>query len=558
MTPLVQKFSISRYSLNKPDYNFWKHFHSINSLICFEIIGHLKSEKFKVGSRAKSDSRPIYETYKQIEKLDVPRHLQCVKSYTISQQNKSSDSETESGNSSVNSELSQTASTTIVDVENINSDCEKLADIEIIGRQDSGMEEEEIMYKAKTIRNTNGQSTSTSHIMGTVENCRELTLPLPIEINYYNSREKIAIQKLFNMFHQVHQDHINSCFYLEGMYENATYFLNRLEDSYELISVSSHERKQVKNVFDKKALIRYVNSDFDMLDFGRGHEWDFNFMTGKIRSYLPLKPIQRLFIFLRISTALITHPDQTSQVLNRNPVGSRLTQLAIQKYKTASPEDTAMYYENLIKTMNIMEDYENHSLTLKFLWSFDYRSGNFFLNENAYFNLKTIESRVLTYYNRKFQTGSKPESGSETKIVKNAENLSRMKNEFISNLYCISKSLSTKPKFQLILISLAYMTFGATKYIIPFFDYQNKTFENYFSPEQVKVISQANDLKVSLLEFLKRLLVHFNLFDMYHVLTDIIPKAVEMELFILSEPTREFAERNRLRRLTVLSENKLN
>ena len=168
----------------------------------------------------------------------------------------------------------------------------------------------------------------------------------------------------------------------------------------------------------------------------------------------------------------------------------------------------------------MMEQYEQQSMTLQFLWSFDHRTGKFFLNEHAFFSFSTIKTKIIFYFTQK-----------HGKTLDQAE-------KFINDLYFVSKSLSMRPKFQLILISLSYMAYSAlTNVVLPVFKEQCEI-PNYFTNVQKNLLEEKNSRKFILLQLMKILLVHFDLHVTFDVLKDLVPRAVEMELFILSDSSK--------------------
>ena len=266
---------------------------------------------------------------------------------------------------------------------------------------------------------------------------------------------------------------------------------------------------------------------FDALAHFRGKMWDFNFVKNKVNDHLPssrCEPIQRSFIFYGIATVAT----ETDKAPMSHPVFWTLLTFALKKYpsikseylngdgfsSTSSNSILQKDLNNLIKCLNIVDIMEHHSVTIQFLWSFDYRSGKFILNEHAHFGFNTLKTKIFFHYNQH----KRPISESE---------------KFISDLYSISKSLSSRPKFQIILISVAYLGFWAIQYVIPIFKEQCEI-KGYFSEEQVEGITEKNRKKHVLMDFFWKLMVHFEVADIFKTLIDIVPKAVEMELFILT------------------------
>ena len=181
--------------------------------------------------------------------------------------------------------------------------------------------------------------------------------------------------------------------------------------------------------------------------------------------------------------------------------------------------------KQLWKCLDMMDKLEQHSLTIQFLWSFDHNNGKFYWNEHAYFSFSTLKTKILFYYSQRQSSSSTSKRKDEA-------------DKFISDLYLVSKSLSNRPKFQLILISIAYLGYWATKYVIPLFQEQ-KEVKGYFHDHEIKSIEAKNERKFLVSKFLWRLLVHFEMDGIFEAMKELIPKAVEMELFVLSDSSRD-------------------
>ena len=229
------------------------------------------------------------------------------------------------------------------------------------------------------------------------------------------------------------------------------------------------------------------------------------------------------------------------------PLGARVMFLAMNNLKNHGDPNNhhlpnSLTYHNLmLKILGDVETIERHCLTLRFLWSFDHKSGRYLLNEHTYFSFEILKTKILFYYSQNFLPGAE---------------------KFISDLFSVSKSLSLRPKFQLILICIIYMSNAATLYLSPIFRnhcsssvqnysqngqqvYINNIQNNYYQTTGSALSAYQADLIYGikkqienhfiLVQCLRHLVVHFDMENIFDTLLRVIPKCVEMELFILSD-----------------------
>ena len=195
--------------------------------------------------------------------------------------------------------------------------------------------------------------------------------------------------------------------------------------------------------------------------------------------------------------------------------------------------------ETLKKCMHNVDSIDNITLTIQFLWTFDHVKGRFYLNEYAYFSFETLKTKIYFYFSHNSAADATSASQGIKKPLQEAE-------KFILKLYNISKLLSTRPKFQLILLTILY-SIDASMQGQPLTSYLRSPGLQgqlgqlgqayYFTKEQYQVLSEYEEkrmVNLALVRDLKRFAVHFDLKDIYDGLCEIIPKAIEMDLFVLS------------------------
>ena len=168
---------------------------------------------------------------------------------------------------------------------------------------------------------------------------------------------------------------------------------------------------------------------------------------------------------------------------------------------------------------NMLNIIEGFSMTLQFLWNFDHQSNKFYLSEQAHFSFETLKTKILFFYSR--------------------NNLPQLEAEiFVRNLYNVAKTLSMRPKFQLILISLYYIDLVMLDITIPLFREQTNLI-NYFTRNEIDLLNFNIEKNNTMMVLLEKLLVHFDLYKAFQILKDVIPRAVEMELFMLSKVSKQ-------------------
>lgn len=168
-----------------------------------------------------------------------------------------------------------------------------------------------------------------------------------------------------------------------------------------------------------------------------------------------------------------------------------------------------------------VENIDKTALTLQLLWTFDYNTKRFYLSESTYFSFQTFKTKVYLYYT------------SHGWKVEHAES-------FIFKIYSVSKLLSMRPKFQLILITISFLMNSSTvsKYDHPFITYlrtQVKVPVN-FTKEQLQLLSEYEEkmtINLTLRNNLQMFLVHFDLKNIYDTLCEVVPQMIEMEIFVL-------------------------
>lgn len=220
---------------------------------------------------------------------------------------------------------------------------------------------------------------------------------------------------------------------------------------------------------------------------------------------------------------------QTSEPYMKIGFGALLTYLAMGKYNNFKENNNNTIF--LLKFMKLINIFEDHLVNLQFLWNFDPDNKRFYLDEFTYFNFETLKTKILFHFSAKGLSQDAADG-------------------FITNLNKVSEILSKLPKFQLILISVIYGIDLTMKLYMPMFEEQvraqnqfsnHQTFETrlsstykYFTETEIK--KGLNSIKNShlCLEMLKKLLSHFQLLNIFNILIQVIPLAVEMELFRLS------------------------
>ena len=354
-------------------------------------------------------------------------------------------------------------------------------------------------------------------------------IPPEVENTVFNE----SFQKLYQVFRQIHTDQQNSCFYLEGIYENPSFLIKKYGaniDSKELISITSCRSSKIN---ENNIMNYWDDSDFKFLEF----IGDYSFVKEKIKDYLPLKTSQSLFLFFRIALLHVS-PDKKAVV---GHTGTRLVSLAIEKYLNSTSKNLSLHYDNLLKSAELLTIMEEHSVTLQFLWSFDHKTGKFYLNEHSHFDFNTIKTKILFYYSqnnaKNAATNEHNEQNEQSRSQQDKDRIEAEIQKFILDLYTVSKSLSMRPKFQLVLISLAYMVYASLKYMKPLYVSQT-SIDGYFTPEQNYRTSERICKAYYLASVLKKFLVYFDLNNVMDILEYLIPKAVKMDLFVLSDSTK--------------------
>ena len=154
----------------------------------------------------------------------------------------------------------------------------------------------------------NGKSLSSSQVQVTKGTSKPRSIPLhvdrdvdipivksrPIVYHIPNSGDVFKIQKIYNLLKQVHQDQIDTSFYLSGIFENATYYCSRATNPLELISVESSfmkycalsSNKMQKNCEQKMKHLRGQYADLLTLPKYCGNFW---------RIFRKLKKFWRIF-----------------------------------------------------------------------------------------------------------------------------------------------------------------------------------------------------------------------------------------------------------------------
>jgi len=295
---------------------------------------------------------------------------------------------------------------------------------------------------------------------------------------------------------------------------------NVIINSVELISVENYQKKNLAAKFTK---------DWMNLSDGGENNTNFKFMSDHLKGYMAFEPFQSIASFLRTVFYICyqcafagriqargggetrgsysLNPDTTQDV--QYLCTSGLMANAVQKFLNAPPSDRKKCGENLLNNMALIKVFQQHLVTFKFLFCFDHRCGKFYLNEYSHFNLATLKTKILFYFN-------------ERGNVEEYDN-------FVNNLYSVSKQLSARPKFQLALVCLCYMITMQTDIMVPVL---TKQFDQ--RDEITNLENRVGNLR-NLKSNLVKLLVQFDLFDIFSGLLEIIPKAVEMQLFLMSD-----------------------
>ena len=523
MTPLIGKIPIFRYSTEgfKPYFMLWKEFFSVNSLICSRVVEYFKN--LDSGSQLDRDHRNAGAGCDLDDQTDTDSDL------TNIDRNHDRDQEICVEEMSVDESWKQY---------NLQKDIQDIDNVNKISK------EFKTRYNKKEI-NTYGINHTNIE---------------KIEIMYKNDAHMKSLRKLYSAFNQINQDQLNSSFYLEGMFENPSYIFNKF--GRELTQLSSKELVSIetpKNLapgLTQNSFLGFWDSQHvtnmevvgDFEDFGR-HALQSScsntstttttntcWSRKKINNYHPLKISVHVHKFAQILINTVSMDgleragNKTQEILQNvggveriivTP-GIQVISWAISKLNSIQYRNifgSEFLYKNVLNSLQIINVVGNTTLQLQFLWNFDHQTGRFYLNEHAHFSFETLKTKIKFYHNSK---------GLEQREAEN----------FILQLYTVAKTLSMRPKFQLILISLAFAGHTMLCCTRPIFHEQCQV-SGYYTKSEIESLNIKLHIYNRCLNLYTELLNTFELTEIFSILKDLIPKAIQMELFLLSNVSKQ-------------------
>ena len=297
----------------------------------------------------------------------------------------------------------------------------------------------------------------------------------------YNQIISRQDNKFYNIFKQIHIDDCNKCNYLEFIFESYSYLFHRgyaphshnEEDSVELLSIESNVKV---SKFNSEGNTIPENEDLHIYITNSSRISQIESLTGlnslkrEINTYIPRELFQKMADFIAVFVQMIYEyiPGKWAAGSNEKMKQGKfcpyqIFNLCIRKYLTllkqneasgvkSESRDLVVHDQSKDKSLSlvyylwcVIEDYtylRQQLITLSFLWSYDHRSGKFYLNKQAYFSIISLKTKIMTYFS--------------ANKLQDCE-------AFISDLMTLARALSAKPKFQLVLIVI-YITCKNTSF----------------------------------------------------------------------------------------------
>ena len=430
------------------------------------------------------------------------------------------------------------------------------------------------------------------------DKCRSVEI-IPLNQTKLQTHTETLSKTLFKMFKQFHQDDINSCNYLIEMFESLNSLAKKSEnyrssmmstDSIEIVALTQAEPFSIgKSMLDRKeqadnisdwlpywSAVDAIKMD-DNLHSGSPH----SFLKNNMNDHLPLKKYQKYRLFIKVLMSLVFdcvpetllrgNRGNCDSFMNSNEFSDPSSELGLPQnqinflciYREGINMVMKCVYENTKYTaagnndiiLNeakksipneyfkmMMEYYKKLKLqliTLQFLWSYDHRYERFYLNENVYFSLNTLKRKIEFYFAKKLDATHITSSSSTFDTKETLQALKESK-KFIQNLQFISKNLSSKPKFLLIIITLTYILKHHTEFYRELCS--NLTFDKFMkTPPLVYLREYSEKAEVTLIS-LYQILTYFEMYDIYKIMHNFVDDAGNMELFLLSSSNAENVE----------------
>ena len=342
-----------------------------------------------------------------------------------------------------------------------------------------------------------------------------------------------ALYKIYNILKQIHTDQMTKKPYLDGIFENPTYLFKRLGvspnrniDSIELISIETYRDPLTKGIQFHNPLVAQPQRPHQHGSTSSPNATSAKNIINQMDNFSPLKITSHLHSFMLAIIRLFSNTSsigdgrgqiatcaiQMISIAVRNLEAARNAKSNLNSYDRQKVSEALQ--KNLYDTTNFIEKIDKAMVTLQFLWSFDHITGKFYLNHQAHFSFETLKTKIFL----------KLEESAAAK--------------FISDLYITAKTLSARPKFQLLLMVMLHAD-EIMNHRLKFLYDRQRAEENYFTLKDRNFLETQFQTNSLIMDAFRNLVPHFDLTDTMLTLKYLIPQAVEMELFMLSEVSKK-------------------